>query len=60
MFEECFLTTAFKKEKVRDDNFDVAQTRNCAVCGSDEELSWLELNPFITRIIKQPLISEVY
>ena len=55
MFEECFLTTAFKKEKVRDDNFDVAQTRNCAECGSDEKLCRMWLGRGIEVARTQPL-----
>ena len=30
--------STFKKEKLKDEHFDVARTRKCAECGSDEEM----------------------
>ena len=48
IFEKCFNTTekgTFKKEKMKDETFDVARTRKCAECGSDEEMWWLALHP---------------
>ena len=41
VFKKCFKTTekgSFKKGKMKDEHFDVAQTRKCAECGSDEEM----------------------
>ena len=37
--------STFKKEKLKDEPFEVARTRNCAECGSDEEMRWLALHP---------------
>ena len=51
IFEKCFKTTdliTFKKEKLKDKRFDVAQTRMCAVCGLDEEMRWLALHPLFS------------
>ena len=30
---------------MKDEYFDVARTRKCAECGSDEEMRWLALHP---------------
>ena len=48
IFEKCFKTTekgTFKNEKLKDEQFEVARTRNCAECGSGEEMRWLALHP---------------
>ena len=37
--------STFKKEKLKDEHFDMAQTRKRADCGSDKEMRWLALNP---------------
>ena len=44
----CFLNDSqrtFKKEILKDEHFDVARTRKCAECGSNEEMRWLALHP---------------
>ena len=33
------------KKKTNDEHFDVAWTRKCAECGSDEEIRWLAPHP---------------
>ena len=38
---------AFKKENMKDEHFDVAQTRKFEECGSDEKMRWLALNPLV-------------
>ena len=38
-----------KKEKLKDEHFEVALTRNCAECGSEEEMRWLALHPSRNR-----------
>ena len=46
-----FKTTkkgTFKKEKWKNEHFEVARTRNCEECGSDEEMRWLALHPSVT------------
>ena len=46
-FWKMFKTTekgTFKIEKMKDEHFDVAQTRKCAECGSAEEMRWPELH----------------
>ena len=40
MFENDRKGT-FKKEKIKDEHFDVARTRKWAEYGSDEEIRWL-------------------
>ena len=39
----------FKNEKLKDKQFDVARTRKCVECGSEEEISWLALHPRIAE-----------
>ena len=34
-----------KNEKLKDEHFEMARTRNCVECGSDEEMRWLALLP---------------
>ena len=35
---------------MKDEHFDVAQTRKCSECGSDEEMRWLALHPSCTEL----------
>ena len=50
-----FLKNVFKQQKkthvkkLKDEPFEVARTRNCAECGSDEEMRWLALHPSCER-----------
>ena len=37
--------STLKKEKLKDEHFEVARARNCAECGSDEEMRGLALHP---------------
>ena len=34
-----------KNRKLKDEHVDVARTRKCAECGSDEYMRWLALHP---------------
>ena len=40
-----------KKEKLKDEHFEVGRTRNCAECGSDEEMRWLTFYPSFNKAI---------
>ena len=49
-----FLTdqATFKKEKLKDEHFEVARTRKCVECGSDEEIRLLALHPSLSDDLK--------
>ena len=35
----------FEKENFKDEHIELARSRNCGECGSDEEMRWLALHP---------------
>ena len=45
-----------RKEKIKDEHFDVARTRKCAKYGSDEEKRWLTFQPSLNLLINISII----
>ena len=50
-----------KKRIIEDDHFDMARTRKCAECASDEEMTGLALHPSLDSMtVKQYFCSLEY
>ena len=62
-----FFKTVFKIEELKDQHFEVARTRKCAECGSDEKMRWLALHPslvntstYIVRVSLSCIVSQIW